>query len=72
MKRAATRVCKLHVYQSSSSPYEPEPDWRWRLKSPNGRIIADSGEGYSSKGNAMKAAQRLVDATIVIVQDDES
>ena len=22
--------------------------WRWRLKAPNNRIIADSGEGYSS------------------------
>jgi uncharacterized protein YegP (UPF0339 family) len=23
--------------------------WRWRLVSRNGKIIADSGEGYSSK-----------------------
>lgn len=24
-------------------------EWRWRLKASNGRIIADSGEGYSSE-----------------------
>ena len=23
-------------------------EWRWRFKSPNGKIMADSGEGYSS------------------------
>lgn len=23
--------------------------WRWRLKTANGRMIADSGEGYSSE-----------------------
>lgn len=24
-------------------------EWRWRLKASNGRIIADSGEGYSTE-----------------------
>lgn len=23
-------------------------EWRWRFKAPNGRIMADSAEGYSS------------------------
>lgn len=23
-------------------------EWRWRLKASNGRIIADSGEGYAN------------------------
>lgn len=23
-------------------------EWRWRFKAPNGKIMADSGEGYSS------------------------
>ncbi len=27
-------------------------EWRWRLKHQNGNIIADSGEGYSTKQNA--------------------
>jgi len=24
-------------------------EWRWRLKAPNGKIIADSGEGYKTR-----------------------
>lgn len=27
-------------------------EWRWRLIHDNGNVIADSGEGYSSKGSA--------------------
>lgn len=26
-------------------------EWRWRLKADNGRIIADSGEGYKNKAD---------------------
>jgi uncharacterized protein YegP (UPF0339 family) len=34
------------VYKSSNGEY------RWRLKSSNGQIIATSGEGYTSKDGA--------------------
>ncbi len=27
-------------------------EWRWRLRSSNGNIIADSGEGYASRQGA--------------------
>ncbi len=27
--------------------------WRWQLKSSNGNVIADSGEGYVNKGDAL-------------------
>lgn len=30
-------------------------EWRWRLIARNGRIIADSGEGYSKLGNLQRA-----------------
>jgi len=33
---------------------------RWRALSRNGRVIGDSGEGYSSKGNATKALHKFV------------
>ncbi|MRW85651.1 DUF1508 domain-containing protein [Pseudoduganella sp. FT26W] len=29
----------------------PHPDYRWRLRADNGRIIADSGEGYRTKSD---------------------
>lgn len=35
-------------------------EWRWRIKAANGRIVADSGEGYTSRANACRAARRFV------------
>ncbi len=44
--------------KSSKAEFELYTDtgdqWRWRLVHDNGNIIADSGEGYSSKANAQK------------------
>ena len=43
--------------------FEVYPDtateWRWRLIASNGLLIADSGEGYSSRSNARRAARRM-------------
>lgn len=30
-------------------------DWRWRLKAPNNRTIANSGEGYSNRKDCIAA-----------------
>ena len=30
-------------------------EWRWRLKATNGRIIADSGEGYKNEKDCLDA-----------------
>jgi uncharacterized protein YegP (UPF0339 family) len=35
--------------------------WHWRLIAANGRTIADSGEGYASEYNAVRAAKRTKD-----------
>jgi uncharacterized protein YegP (UPF0339 family) len=35
-------------------------EWRWRFVAPNGRVLADSGEGYKRKAGAVKAFERLV------------
>jgi uncharacterized protein YegP (UPF0339 family) len=43
----------LEVYEDSAR------EWRWRIKHANGRIIADGGEGYSTRSNAIRAARRL-------------
>lgn len=40
-------------------------NWRWRLRARNGRIVADSAEGYASKRNAKAAV-----ATTVLVLED--
>ena len=31
-------------------------EWRWRWRAGNNRIVADSGEGYSSRDAAWRAA----------------
>ena len=44
-------------------------EWRWRLVHRNGNIIATSGEGYTSKQNALKGMRSVMknapDATVV-------
>lgn len=44
---------KLQVYKDGSF------EWRWRLIHTNGNVLADSGEGYNSKANALRAARRV-------------
>lgn len=41
-------AAKFELYKSSNGEY------RWRLKSSNGQVIAASGEGYTSKDGATK------------------
>ena len=39
--------------------FDGRGEWRWRLKSPNGRIVADSGEGYKTAHGAGNAARMV-------------
>jgi uncharacterized protein YegP (UPF0339 family) len=45
----------FHTYKDRAG------EWRWQLVSSNGRIVADSGEGYSSLQAVRDAAQRVKD-----------
>ncbi|HXM51505.1 MAG TPA: DUF1508 domain-containing protein [Pyrinomonadaceae bacterium] len=38
---------KFYIYVDSAR------EWRWHLKAANGRIVADSGEGYTSKQSCL-------------------
>lgn len=44
---------KFKIYRDQAGLY------RWKLVSRNGRIVADSGEGYSKRNNATRAARNL-------------
>lgn len=44
---------KFHIYQDKRG------EWRWRLKARNGRIVADSGEGYVTRGGALRASHAV-------------
>lgn len=43
----------MEVYKDARGQY------RWRLKAGNGRVVADSGESYSRREDAERAARRL-------------
>lgn len=34
-----------------------DSEWRWQLKASNGRIIADSGEGYRNRQDCLAGIQ---------------
>ncbi len=58
-------AAKFELYTSSNG------EFRWRLKSGNGQVIATSGEGYASKSgarNGIEAVQR--DAAGADVDDE--
>ena len=42
--------------------YRAPDGWRWRYTASNGRILADSGQGYSRRADAVRGACRVVGA----------
>jgi uncharacterized protein YegP (UPF0339 family) len=52
IKKKATRIAKFEVYKDKAGEY------RFRLKAPNGEIIAVS-EGYRSKKSCMNGIQSV-------------
>jgi uncharacterized protein len=49
----ATRQPTIRVYRDASG------GWRWTLIARNGRVVADSGEAYTTRRKAMTAAEHL-------------
>jgi uncharacterized protein YegP (UPF0339 family) len=56
---------KYHVYQDTGGK------WRWRLKAANGQIVADSGQGYSSKQACKEGIDIVKDSADAPVVDDD-
>jgi uncharacterized protein YegP (UPF0339 family) len=58
---------KFHVYKAADG------DYRWTLKTANGRIVAASGEGYGRKKDALEAVAKIqaaaTAATIVVLDE---
>lgn len=44
--------------------YRAPDGWRWRYTARNGRILADSGQGYSRRVDAVRGAGRVVGASV--------
>jgi uncharacterized protein YegP (UPF0339 family) len=47
------RTAKIEVYRDGRR------EWRWRLRASNGRILADSGEGYRRRRSVREAVHRV-------------
>ena len=45
------RTPKLEIYRDGRR------EWRWRLKASNGRILADSGEGYRRRASMLRGIE---------------
>ena len=51
--------------------YRAPDGWRWRYTASSGRILADSGQGYSRRVDAVRGACRVVGAwyTFAVLSD---
>ena len=59
------RTAKLEIYRDANR------EWRWRLRAANGRIVADSGEGYRRRVSALRGvecARILLSGNVPIVE----
>ncbi len=45
---------KVHIYKSTQDGL-----WYWHARAENGRIVADSGEGYHNKGDMLQELKNL-------------
>ncbi len=50
-RRSKRHARTIEVYKDRAS------GWRWRITASNGKIVADSGEAYSTRSNAVRAAE---------------
>lgn len=50
MARYSDRNHKVEVYRDTAGK------WRWRFRASNGRILADSAEGYTTRSKAIRGA----------------
>jgi uncharacterized protein YegP (UPF0339 family) len=41
---------------------DAKKEWRWKLKAANGRIVADSGEGYKNLQDCLDEIDRVKDS----------
>lgn len=53
-KKGSKRAGRVEFYRDDAGEH------RWRVKSPNGKILADSGEGYKREGDALAAFATVV------------
>ena len=59
-------AAKFEIYKDKSK------EFRWRLIHTNGRIIADSGQGYKAKEDAIKGISSLKENVPGAIVEDKT
>ncbi len=59
-------AAKFELYKS------PDGEFRWRLKSANGQVIATGGEGYSRKDAALNGIEAVKRDSAAAAVDDQT
>jgi uncharacterized protein YegP (UPF0339 family) len=54
---------KFQIYKDSRN------EWRWRLKAANGKIVADSSEGYATKQACLHGIELVKGSTNIPLED---
>lgn len=49
--------------------YKAKDGWRWRVHAKNGKIVAESGEGYTSRVRCLVGASAALKGRLVITQE---
>lgn len=53
----------FEIYESGIADFdrrEYHEQWYWRLRSHNGRIVAEGSKGYTSKANVKRALRKII------------
>ena len=51
--------------------YKAKDGWRWRRQAANGKILAESGEAYTNKNDAIVMAERVnVGLEVKVVKEE--
>lgn len=53
---------RIEVYEDAAG------ETRWRVKADNNRVVADSGEGYQNRSDAVDEARRLFGEDVEVVE----
>lgn len=59
-------MMKVHIYNAKDG-------WRWHLRARNGRIVAESGEAYTTKAKARAGWNKVAAAAAghpAVIEDD--
>lgn len=69
------RKIKVQLFEEQGAEgwgWDNRPQWRWRIKSGNGRIVAVSGEGFDTPYNARRAVQEFGEMMGVHIKWEEA